>query len=65
MTQETKLKFYTSQETGKLVSFVSVTKAKRLKGVREDSDCKKKIVVLSSDLTRFVEAQCTLQCYFD
>lgn len=51
MTQETKLKFYTSQETGKLVSFVSVTKAKRLKGVREDSDCKKKIVVLSSDLT--------------
>lgn len=51
MTQETKLKFYTSQETGKLVSFVSVTKANRLKGVREDSDCKKKIVVLSSDLT--------------
>ena len=51
MTQETKLKFYTSQETGKLVSFVSVTKAKRLKGVRDDSDCKKKIVVLSSDLT--------------
>ena len=51
MTQETKLKFYTSQETGKLVGFVSVTKTKRLKGVREDSDCKKKIVVLSSDLT--------------
>lgn len=65
MTQETKLKFYTSQETGKLVSFVSVTKANRLKGVREDSDCKKKNCSSVFGFDRFVEAQCTLQCYFD
>lgn len=50
MTLKTKLKFYISNETGKLVSFVSITKTNKLKGVREDSNCKKKICVLSSDL---------------
>lgn len=50
MILETKLKFYTSPESGKLVSFVSITKTKKLKGVREDSNYKKKICVLSSDL---------------
>lgn len=47
---ETKLKFYTSTTSGKLVSFVRETRTDKLKGVREDSDCKKKICVLSSDL---------------
>lgn len=44
MTLKTKLKFYISNETGKLVSFVSITKTNKLKGVREDSNCKKKSV---------------------
>lgn len=54
MILETKLKFYTSPETGKLISFVSITKNQKLKGVREDSDYKKKICVLSPYLVGVV-----------
>mgnify|MGYP000124314191 CR=1 FL=1 len=50
LTQTTKLKFYTSETTGQLISFVYITKTGLLKGVREDSDRNKKIVVLSPEL---------------
>lgn len=50
-TEQTQLKFASSERTGELIGFVSRhSKTKQLRGVREDSPYKKKICVLSEDL---------------
>lgn len=49
--EKSQIKFAKSEETGKIIGFVSRhSKTKRLKGVRESSHYGKKICVLSEDL---------------
>ena len=51
ISEQTQLKFASSERTGELIGFVSRhSKTKQLRGVREDSPYKKKICVLSEDL---------------
>lgn len=51
ISEQTQLKFASSERTGELIGFVSRhSKTKQLRGVRENSPYKKKICVLSEDL---------------
>lgn len=50
MTEKSRVKFTRSPETGELIGFVSQQSSGKLRGVMEDSPCKKRICVLSEDL---------------